>query len=258
MVRVTAKKLRSQRGQGIVEAALGAVLLTITTVAAVLLMVNAGVSAYYKLKLQAVTLSTAQYAAGIRSGDPELASKTTQFANYLLRRSGLPSAASVTAAPSEQTVVVSIAVNNLKAVGNLPIFNNISLSDTEVSSPTVPAVGYMYLDYEMANSSPPTPQPANPAYLPILSSAQIDPNKNVYMLDTYNWPTTHVIYHGVYPGFPKYRGVGTSAQEQQQTLLTGIKYALNKLQANTDPEVLKQFPYPCIAQPEPQRPVGMK
>jgi hypothetical protein len=213
---------RSQRGS-IAEGAAGLMLLTMLGIAALVLFLNAAFSVYYKLKLQAVTLDTAQYAAALGPTERDAQTKVTEHANVLLNNIGISRASKINISPDGRSTAVTIVVDGLPLMGGSFLPSLIALQDTEVATSSNRAVGHLELEWRMENSAPPTPEPADRAFLPMLATGQIDKTKNVYMLDTAYWPTSHVIYHGKYAG-DNYRGPGALSPAQRTAIALPILY----------------------------------
>jgi hypothetical protein len=203
------RNYRSEAGQGLVEGAVGISLVTLFAVIGLFFILNAAFSAYYLLKLQTVALNTAQFAANSATGDVTATAK--QFANDQLRSLGLPQCAFFQVEQLPQATVVTIGLNGLRLVGDQGTLPSVlQLRDTELATPSERTVGYMQLEinqeaYRGGILGTPSMPTGTPAFVPIISAGGIDVRKR-YMIDTINWPATHVVYHGAYPNFPNYRG----------------------------------------------------
>jgi hypothetical protein len=142
---------RAPSGAALVEGVISLVLITIGTVAAVTLLVNAGMSTYYKEKLGFVCNQCAIYAASLSPGD-DTQGKTQTMARSLLKAMGMPTQ-SVKLTVDEQPVEdrtgikVTLAVNGFGLFGSGDILpTSISLQDTAIALRNGSPSGYLWMN----------------------------------------------------------------------------------------------------------------
>lgn len=137
---------RNARGSGIIEGVTGLWLVVSGTVAAVLLMVNVGLSTIYKEKISFATSQCAQYAASKASwggaykpgSTPEQVKEATiVMADKLLNNMGLPKAQKVTVVEDNDTITVTIEVSGLALMGHVHYLPS-SLMMRDVASAAIP------------------------------------------------------------------------------------------------------------------------
>lgn len=126
---------RAARGQGIVEGVVGIVILIIGVVLAVLLLVNAGVSAFYKSRIGFITQQAADFASQ-KQGDR---AALEAFTKDLLKESGLPEMNSLEveniSVADQDAVRVRLIVKGLSLVGNGDILpKEINIEDVAVKT----------------------------------------------------------------------------------------------------------------------------
>lgn len=128
-------RARAAAGQGLVEGVVGLVILIIGVVLAVLLLVNAGVSAFYKSRIGFITQQAADFASQ-KQGDKDV---LEAFTKSLLKESGLPEMNSlevenITVA-DQDAVRVKLTVQGLTLVGNGEILpKQINIEDVAVKT----------------------------------------------------------------------------------------------------------------------------
>ena len=108
---------RSPKGAALVEGVVSLVMIIIGTMAAVTLLVNAGMTTYYKEKIGFVANQCATYAASLSPGD-DLEGKTSLLAKKLVGAMGMPNSSvqlKVVEMPIEDRVGLKITLG----VGNL-------------------------------------------------------------------------------------------------------------------------------------------
>jgi len=129
---------RNKRGSGIVEGAVGLVLVMSSGICASLLVVNSGTGVVFKTKVSLVAAQAAQFAAAHQS-DSSLQSETQAFVQTLMPNIGLaPKALAVSVT---QTTVNGVEGELVTITNEFPVFGNASflprtfrLSDTEFAS----------------------------------------------------------------------------------------------------------------------------
>ncbi len=129
---------RNRRGQGIIEGAIGLIMVLGAGIAATLLLLNSGAGMYFKQKLMPVAYLGAQFAAG-HSADPNVSDETRQYIEQLMPKVGLKPAnlgVDVLLITVEDEPSIQVTVTN-----NFPLFGNgsditgvLRLSGTEVVS----------------------------------------------------------------------------------------------------------------------------
>ena len=137
MVNKRRSKARSGRGQGIVEGVVGLVIVIGGGVLASLLLVNTGVSAFYKERIGYVTQKAADFAA-IKYGNEGAESATKAFTSDLLKASGLPDLGDFSiekiSVGGQDAVRVNVTVAGLVLFGSGDVLpKTISLQDHAVS-----------------------------------------------------------------------------------------------------------------------------
>jgi hypothetical protein len=271
---------RTQSGQGIVEAAIGILIIVILVTGGSMLVMNSAVMAYYQLKLQSVAIAAAQFASSLpaNTSQEEINQRTqdtiSQIAPRVFPRVNPPVqvrlAGDVSRQPEGSVVTVTgVGLPLLAGVPFLP--TRINLIDTEVSILQAQRPGYVWLDYLAVNSAPPGPAPADPAYLPVLNGRQIDDSKGKLMLDTFKWPASHVIAHDLFNNpsetpravFPEYRGyrgeIETSGSPGAVTRDQVIEFLKNMRKKQLAGQLADPYPRSarCAEQPtcmDPNRP----
>ncbi|MBI4533545.1 MAG: hypothetical protein HY711_06320 [Candidatus Melainabacteria bacterium] len=128
---------RSLAGQALAEGVVALLLVVAGVVGGVILLVNVGMSTYYKEKLGFVANQVATYAATL-SASNDITAKSTDLAKDLMTKMGLPSDATVTTETT--TAGGKSAVSVTIQTGSLPLFGKgdilplkISLRDTAVA-----------------------------------------------------------------------------------------------------------------------------
>lgn len=245
---------RSEGGQAIAEGAAGISLVILFSLLALVFLLDAAASAYYQLKLQAVTLNAAQFAANTAVGDPQAEQKTREFADAQLMKLGLPPSSEFSLVQDKTASFVTVGLSGLRlfgSVGSLPAM--ISLRDTEMGTSSEAVVGYLRLETEPPYQykqawNPAYPDPFAPAFAPIVACGQVD-QKVRYMLDSANWPGTHMTYHGAFPNFPNYRGKRAFEDLGSQSL-PNMQAKYDEIMLSSDPRAVQlrnsiNWPYPC-------------
>src|SRR5277367_6915217 len=95
--------IRNQRGQGLIEGALGLIMVLGGAIIAVLLILNSGTGIFLKMKIGLVTAQAAQYAA-VHQTDANVQGETQAFVEALMPNVGLT--------PKQLTVTVVQCVVN--------------------------------------------------------------------------------------------------------------------------------------------------
>jgi hypothetical protein len=142
---------RDKHGAALVEGVISLVMITIGTVAAVTLMVNAGMSTYYKEKLGFVTNQCATYAASLSPAD-DMEGKTELMAKALLKTMGMPSQTVKVKVEGELVqdrpgLKVTISVSGLGLFGSGDLLpTSISLQDSAISLRNGTPSGYLWMN----------------------------------------------------------------------------------------------------------------
>jgi hypothetical protein len=126
-------------------------MITIGTVAAVTLLVNAGMSTYYKEKIGFIANQCATYAASLSPGDdPE--GKTSLLAKKLVAAMGMPSNA-VTIKVAEMPIEDRVGLKVTLTVGGLGMFGSgdimpkvLSMQDSAVALRNGSPSGYLWMN----------------------------------------------------------------------------------------------------------------
>lgn len=142
---------RSAHGAALVEGVVSLVMITIGTVAAVTLLVNAGMSTYYKEKIGFIANQCATYAASLSPGDdPE--GKTSLLAKKLVAAMGMPSNA-VTIKVAEMPIEDRVGLKVTLTVGGLGMFGSgdimpkvLSMQDSAVALRNGSPSGYLWMN----------------------------------------------------------------------------------------------------------------
>jgi len=129
---------RSQRGSGIIEGAVGLLMVISGGIMATMLMLNSGADIFFKNKILVVANQAALYAAAHQS-DPNVQEETQSFVQELMPTVGLtPSSLNVTVTP---TTVNGVEGEQVAISNQFPLFgtgsilpNKIRLADTEFAS----------------------------------------------------------------------------------------------------------------------------
>jgi hypothetical protein len=144
-------KRRGAHGAALVEGVVSLVMITIGTVAAVTLLVNAGMSTYYKEKIGFVANQCATYAASLSPGD-DLEDKTSLLAKKLVAAMGMPNNA-VTVKVAEMPIEDRVGLKVTLGVGGLGMFGSgdimpkvLSMQDTAVSLRSGAPSGYLWMN----------------------------------------------------------------------------------------------------------------
>ncbi len=129
-------RVRSVRGSGIVEGAVGLIMVLSAVVGGTLLLVNCGVATYYKEKLGFAAQQIANFAANLPTGSDPVG-PTTNFAREFFRITKLPNAqvsvSRITIA-GEAAVRVSVQAKALDLIGHGDIVPAaLSISETAVA-----------------------------------------------------------------------------------------------------------------------------
>lgn len=186
---------RASTGQAIAEGAAALVLIIGGTVLAVLLLVNSGMAAFYKIKLSVVTAKAADYASSLKiSDDPEWQQKTKDRVKWLIGAFGIKYDGNpiVTfASPSDpaadpDTVLLTVKANGLTLVGDF--FKVMSMEDIGIGTPG-PKMNYAgaAIVYRPSMFPPsPTLLKSNPTryYVPLLSKDSAHPPVLGYLSPT--------------------------------------------------------------------------
>ncbi|MBP9093584.1 hypothetical protein KBI23_21370 [bacterium] len=142
---------RGSHGAALVEGVVSLVMITIGTVAAVTLLVNAGMSTYYKEKIGFVANQCATYAASLSPGD-DLEGKTSLLAKKLVAAMGMPNNA-VTVKVAEMPIEDRVGLKVTLCVGGLGMFGSgdimpkvLSMQDTAVSLRNGTPSGYLWMN----------------------------------------------------------------------------------------------------------------
>lgn len=142
---------RSNSGAALVEGVISLVLITIGTVAAVTLLVNAGMSTYYKEKMGFVCNQCAVYASSLSPSD-DAQGKTENMARSLLKAMGMPTQ-SVKVKVDEQPVEdrtgikVTLSVNGFGLFGSGDILpTSIALQDSAIALRNGSPSGYLWMN----------------------------------------------------------------------------------------------------------------
>jgi hypothetical protein len=145
------QRCRGAHGAALVEGVISLVMITIGTVAAVTLLVNAGMTTYYKEKIGFVANQCASYAASLSPGD-DLEGKTGALARKLVAAMGMPNNAvqlKVVEVPIEDRVGLKITLG----VGGLGMFGSgdilpkvVSMQDTAVALRNGSPSGYLWMN----------------------------------------------------------------------------------------------------------------
>jgi len=142
---------RTRSGAALVEGVVSLVLITIGTVAAMTLLVNAGMSTYYKEKMGFVSNQCATYAASLSPSD-DLQAKTEAMARGLLKAMGMPTQA-LKVTVEEKTIEDRVALKVTLAVSGFGLFGSgdiiptsISLQDTSVAMRNGTPSGYLWMN----------------------------------------------------------------------------------------------------------------
>lgn len=139
-------KQRTNRGSGIIEGVTGLWVVVSGTVAAVLLLVNVGMSTFYKEKIAFVTNNCATFAASKASwggaykpgsNPDQVREATIDMAAKLLKKMGLPQAQKVTVEEDAGTITVSIEVSSLALIGKVAYLPS-SLTMKDVATAAIP------------------------------------------------------------------------------------------------------------------------
>ncbi|MFA7339963.1 MAG: hypothetical protein WC028_24510 [Candidatus Obscuribacterales bacterium] len=144
-------RLRGAHGAALVEGVVSLVMITIGTVAAVTLLVNAGMSTYYKEKIGFIANQCATYAASLSPGDdPE--GKTSLLAKKLVAAMGMPSNA-VTIKVAEMPIEDRVGLKVTLTVGGLGMFGSgdimpkvLSMQDSAVALRNGSPSGYLWMN----------------------------------------------------------------------------------------------------------------
>lgn len=135
-----------------VEAVAGMGLIIVTTVTALGLLVNAGMSTYYKEKMSFVANQTAQYAVSLPATE-DLESKTEECAKGLLKALGLPTqGCKVKVQPvmvaDMPAVSVTVTAHNLPLLANVQMLPSaISMQDTAVALKRGSPDTFLWMNY---------------------------------------------------------------------------------------------------------------
>ena len=131
-------RTRSQKGQGIIEGAVGLVLIIGGAVIGALLILNCGAGIFFKNKLLVVSTQAAQYAAA-HSHDSGVNDEVTAYVQHLMQQVGMTPnnlAVSTNAATIDGQNGMTVAITN-----SFPLFGNgsvlpcqIQLNDTEFAA----------------------------------------------------------------------------------------------------------------------------
>lgn len=129
---------RNQRGSGIVEGAVGLVLVLGSGICSSLLVVNSGIGVLFQSKVSLVAAQAAQFAAAHQI-DSNVESETEAFVQALMPNVGL--AATSLDVSVTQTTVNGVEGELVTITNDFPVFGNASflpkqirLSDTEFAS----------------------------------------------------------------------------------------------------------------------------
>jgi len=122
---------RRAHGAALVEGVISLVMITIGTVAAVTLLVNAGMTTYYKEKIGFVANQCATYAASLSPGD-DLEGKTGAVARKLVAAMGMPNH-SVKLKVEELPIEERMGLKVTLGVGGLGMFGSGDILPTVVS-----------------------------------------------------------------------------------------------------------------------------
>lgn len=128
---------RAANGQGLIEGVCGLVIVTIGAVLGILLLVNTGVSAFYKERVGFVTQKAADFAA-MKFGEASALDETRKFTNDILKETGLPNLQDIklekVLAGGKDAVRVRLVVSGLTLVGNGEVLpKSINIEDAAVS-----------------------------------------------------------------------------------------------------------------------------
>ncbi|HEY9677287.1 MAG TPA: hypothetical protein V6C76_04735 [Drouetiella sp.] len=124
------KRIRSQRGQGLVEGAVACCMIFSSGIAATLLLLNSGTTMFFKDKLSHCTHLATQFAAA-HQGDDGLQSETSEFVKEIMPQMGLQ-------ANGLQVTVKPVAINATSGVqvtvtNSFPVFGGVRFLPTEVA-----------------------------------------------------------------------------------------------------------------------------
>ncbi|CAN5187811.1 hypothetical protein BH11CYA1_BH11CYA1_29730 [soil metagenome] len=146
-----AGRSRASRGAALVEGVVSLVMIIIGTMAAVTLLVNAGMTTYYKEKIGFIANQCATYAASLSPGD-DLEGKTSILAKKLVAAMGMPTNAvklKVVEMPIEDRVGLKVTLD----IGGLGMFGTgdimpkvVSMQDTAVSLRNGSPSGYLWMN----------------------------------------------------------------------------------------------------------------
>lgn len=135
-----------------VEAVAGMGLIIVCTMTALGLLVNAGMSTYYKEKISFVANQTAQYAVSLGPTE-DVQVKSEECAKGLLKALGLPSAGckvkvELKTVADMPAVSVTVLAHNLPLLANMQMLpTSISMQDTGVALKRGIADTYLWMNY---------------------------------------------------------------------------------------------------------------
>lgn len=177
---------RRSSGQALAEGAASLILIIGGTVLAVLLLVNSGMAAYYKIKLSVVSSKAADYASSLKSSnDPDWENKTKERVKWLMGAMGIKydgnpvvtfsTSSEPSADPS--AVILNVKANGLALVGDY--FGVITMQDTSVGTPGAAFAGsaivYLRKDYPPSKSPLFTSPNTTRYYVPLIGKDNAHP-----------------------------------------------------------------------------------
>ncbi len=145
-------RARSRRGAVMVEAVAGMGLIIVCTVTSLGLLVNAGMSTYYKEKISFIANQTAQYAVSLGPGD-DVQAKSEECAKGLLKALGLPSEGckvkvELKTVADMNAISVTVLAQNLPLLANVQMLpTSIAMQDTGVALKRGVADTYLWMNY---------------------------------------------------------------------------------------------------------------
>ncbi len=146
------KRHKRVRGAVMVEAVAGMGLIIVCTLTALGLLVNAGMSTYYKEKISFIANQTAQFAVGLGPTE-DVQTRCEDCAKGLLKALGLPSAGcKVKVEPKTvadtPAIAVTVMAQNLPLLANVQLFpTSISMSDTAIALKRGTPDTFLWMNY---------------------------------------------------------------------------------------------------------------